>query len=82
MAVKAKKTERKAEKETIINFNKADYKAVEGKGKFFPGKTKVLHHVLADKLINAGRAKEVKMELDDNKSKFRSVMDVETKTGR
>jgi hypothetical protein len=79
MAVKAKKTERKPENETFINFNKADYKAVEGIAPFFPGKTKVLHKVLADKLIALKRAKQVKIELDENKSKYRSVMDVDTK---
>lgn len=83
MAVKLKKSEKDNEKVTIVNFNKDDFMAVEGIGKFFPGKVKSLHRYHAEKLIALKRAKKVNVELDENKSPNRVTRDAaKTKTGR
>lgn len=83
MAVTLKKSSEDKEKVTIVNFEKDDFVAVEGLGKYFPGKVKALHKHHAEKLIALKRAKKVNVELDDNKSPNRITRDAKnTKTGR
>lgn len=77
MAVKLKNAKTKEEKGTIINFDEKDFIAVKGlKGSFFEGKTKVVHKVHGQKLIDRKLAEATKDEVVKDENLSRTVKDL------